>query len=70
MQDGSGAPLLQGVPARVESIIDDALLGADGVEADGADPRPDDDARSVHWDLVVCGVGPSTPEFLAPGDAV
>jgi hypothetical protein len=30
--------LLQGAPARVEPVADDALLDADSIEADGPNP--------------------------------
>jgi hypothetical protein len=43
----------------VESITDDAPLGANSVEADGANPRSGDAARGLRRDLVVGGLGPS-----------
>jgi hypothetical protein len=68
--DGSGAPLLKGMPARVEAVASDTLLGADSVEADGIEPRPDDAAGDLCLDMVTRGSGPSTPGSTAPGDAV
>jgi hypothetical protein len=58
------------VLARVDPIADDMPLGTNSIEADGADPRPDDDAKGLCRDLVVHGASPSTPGFTAPGDAV
>jgi hypothetical protein len=37
-QDGSNSALLQGVPARVEAVTDDAPLGTNNVEVDSAEP--------------------------------
>jgi hypothetical protein len=54
----------------VEPATNDVPLGTDSVEGDGVDPRPDDNARSLHHDLVVCGAGRSSPRFTALGDAV
>jgi hypothetical protein len=53
----------------VEPVADDAPLGTDNVEVDGADARPDDDAKGLRRNLVVHGVDPSTPGFTALGDA-
>jgi hypothetical protein len=61
MWDESGTPLLQGMPAWVEGVAGDARLGADSVEADGIEPRPDDTAGSPCLDLVMCNSGSSMP---------
>jgi CRISPR/Cas system-associated exonuclease Cas4 (RecB family) len=40
--DGSSAAFLQSVPTQVEAVVDDSPLGADSIEADWVEPRPDD----------------------------
>jgi hypothetical protein len=67
-QDESGAALLHGVPTQLEPVADDTPLGTDNVEAEGIDPRPDDDARGLHHDLVVRGASPGTPRCVSLGD--
>jgi hypothetical protein len=52
----------------VEPVPNDAPLGANSVEADEADPRPNDDAGGLPHDLVVHGVGPGMPVCTGPGD--
>jgi hypothetical protein len=54
---------MQSVPACVESATDDAPLGADSIEVDGAHLQLDNDAEDLHCDLVVCSVGPSSTRF-------
>jgi hypothetical protein len=33
--DGSGTPLLQGMPTQAEALASDALLGVNSIETDG-----------------------------------
>jgi hypothetical protein len=68
--DGSGTSLLQGVLALVETGADDAPLGTVNIEADEADPRPSDDGRSPHCDLVVRGTDSGMPGHTTPNDTV
>jgi hypothetical protein len=69
-QDGSSATPIQGTPTRVEPDVDYAPLGAVSAGANRVDPRPGDDAKSLHHDLMVHGASPSTPGLPAWGDAV
>jgi hypothetical protein len=50
------------MPSLVELNVDDAPLGAVSVWADGVDPQPGGDAKSLHHDLVVHGAHPGVPE--------
>jgi hypothetical protein len=68
--DGSSDALLQGVPARVEPVIDDVPLGVDNNDVDGTEPCPDDAVGGLCRDLVVHGSGTSAPRCTAPGDTV
>jgi hypothetical protein len=52
----------------VEPIANDMPLGADSVQADGADPLPDDEAGGLRCDLVFHGVSPGTPMCTTPGN--
>jgi hypothetical protein len=69
-QDGSGATLIQGVPTQVELVADNTPLRTDNVEADGEDPRLDDNAGGLCHNLVVQGASPSMVECTASGDMV
>jgi hypothetical protein len=68
--DGSGAPLLQNMPARVEAVADDTRLGAISVEVDGTEPQPDATIRGLCLDLVMHNSSPSTPERITLDNAV
>jgi hypothetical protein len=68
--DGRVVALRQGVPARVEAVANDALLGTDSVEADKIEPWTDDATRSLCRDLVVRSLGPGTPGCMAPSGGV
>jgi hypothetical protein len=80
MQDESGVVLIQDVSARAETIIIDVSLGPNGGHVNVAEPWPSDAAgggcfssrasRGPCLDLVVCGLGPSLLESVAPGDAI
>jgi hypothetical protein len=68
--DGSGATLLQGVPAQVELSANDPPVGPINVGADGVDPRSGDDAGSLHRDLVAWGTDSCTPGHTTLGNTV
>jgi hypothetical protein len=70
MWDGSGAPLLQGMPARVEVVAGDTQLGAVSIEVDGIEPQPDDAIGGPCLDLVMRYSSPSMPERTTPGNAI
>jgi hypothetical protein len=70
VQDGSDTTFLPNMPTQVDPNTDDALLGSVGVWADGPDPWPGNNVRSLCHDLVVHGASPSAPEHTALGDAV
>jgi hypothetical protein len=68
--NGGGAPLFQCASAQVEAVAGDTWLGADGVEAGGMEPRPDDASGAPCFDLVMRGSSTSMPGRVAPSDAV
>jgi hypothetical protein len=70
MHDGSGAALLYGAHAWAEAVTFDALLGADNIEADWTEPRPDGATGGPCLDLVVHTSCPRMLGLTAPGDAV
>jgi hypothetical protein len=58
------------MPTRVEVVASNVLLGADSVEVDGTEPRPDDAVRGPCLDLVMRGSNPGMAGCIAPGDVV
>jgi hypothetical protein len=51
------------------SSADGASLGAISIEADGASPRPGDDAKGMFQDWVICCNGISAPRSATLGVA-
>jgi hypothetical protein len=70
VRGGSGAPLLQGMPAREVVVASNARLGVDSIEADRTEPRPNNVVGDPRLDKVMCGSGPNMHRWTAMGDVV